>query len=88
MVNHVLAISGQEHDAGLAAGGRARSSRTTARAATARRGRGCARWARPKLTDAVWLYGGDAERIEETVRHRPLRRDAGLERGVPPGRAG
>ncbi|TNC64501.1 cytochrome-c oxidase, cbb3-type subunit III [Rubellimicrobium roseum] len=67
VVNHVLAISGQEHDAALAATG-AQVFTDNCSACHAEDGAGMRELGAPNLTDAVWLYGGTPERIEETVR--------------------
>jgi cytochrome c oxidase cbb3-type subunit 3 len=67
VVNHVLAISGQEHDAALAETGATVYADNCA-GCHAEAGEGMRELGAPNLTDAVWLYGGTAERIEETVR--------------------
>lgn len=67
VVNHVLAISGQEHDATLAAAG-ATVFLDNCAGCHGDAGTGMREVGAPDLTDAVWLYGGTAERIEETVR--------------------
>jgi cytochrome c oxidase cbb3-type subunit 3 len=67
VVNHVLAISGQEHDAGLAAAG-ATVFADNCSGCHGEKGEGMVEIGAPTLTDAVWLYGGSPERIEETVR--------------------
>jgi cytochrome c oxidase cbb3-type subunit 3 len=66
VVNHVLAISGQEHDATLAGAG-AQVFADNCSGCHGEKGEGMREMGAPMLTDAVWLYGGDAERIEETV---------------------
>lgn len=66
VVNHVLAISGQEHDAALAAAGEQvfldQCSGCHMEDGTGDRLQGA-----PNLTDAIWLYGGDADTLRETV---------------------
>jgi cytochrome c oxidase cbb3-type subunit III len=66
VVHHVLAISGQEHDAVLAAAGEQvfldQCSACHMEDGTGDRFQGA-----PNLTDAIWLYGGDAETLRETV---------------------
>jgi cytochrome c oxidase cbb3-type subunit 3 len=66
VVNHVLAISGQEHDAALADAGSQvfldQCSGCHMEDGTGDRFQGA-----PNLTDAIWLYGGDYDTIRETV---------------------
>jgi len=66
VVNHVLAISGQEHDAALATAGEQvfldQCSGCHMEDGTGDRFQGA-----PNLTDAIWLYGGDADTLRETV---------------------
>ena len=62
-------ISGQDHDAALAAAGRG-----AVRGAMFRPVTGTTAWATrdhgaPNLTDAIWLYGGSAERLTETITY-------------------
>lgn len=66
VVNHVLAISGQEHDAALAEAG-AQVFADNCSGCHGEKGEGMREMGAPNLTDAVWLYGGTPERIEETV---------------------
>lgn len=68
VVNYVLAISGQEHDAALAALGETVYLDNCA-ACHGDAGEGIRDLGAPTLNDAIWLYGGDAETIEETVRY-------------------
>jgi cytochrome c oxidase cbb3-type subunit 3 len=63
---HVLAISGQEHDATLAAAGATIFADNCA-ACHMEDGSGDRTQGAPKLTDAIWLYGGSREKIIETV---------------------
>ncbi|MCB2134901.1 MAG: cytochrome-c oxidase, cbb3-type subunit III [Rhodobacteraceae bacterium] len=66
VVNHVLKISGQDHDAGLAAEG-ATVFADNCSACHAEDGSGDRAQGAPNLTDAIWLYGGDAASLTETV---------------------
>lgn len=68
VVNHVLAISGQEHDAALAEDGELVFLDNCA-ACHGDNGEGMQDLGAPTLNDAIWLYGGDPETIEETVRY-------------------
>lgn len=67
VVNHVLAISGQPHDAALATAGAAVFADNCS-GCHGEAGEGMVEMGAPNLSDAVWLYGGSPERIEETVR--------------------
>ena len=66
VVNHVLAISGQEHDAALAAAGVTVFAANCA-VCHAENGTGDRAQGAPNLTDAIWQYPGDAATIAETV---------------------
>ena len=66
VAEHVLAISGQEHDAALAAQGATVFADNFA-ACHMEDGSGDRTQGAPKLTDAIWLYGGSREKIIETV---------------------
>lgn len=66
VAEHVLAISGQEHDAALAAEGATVFADNCA-ACHMEDGSGDRAQGAPKLTDAIWLYGGSREKIIETV---------------------
>lgn len=66
VVNHVLALSGQEHDAALAATGATVFADNCAVCHGAE-GRGDRAQGAPNLTDAIWLYAGDPATITETV---------------------
>ena len=68
VVEHVLALSGQEHDAALAAEGAVVFTDNCA-ACHAEDGSGDRAQGAPKLTDAIWLYGGSREAITETVTY-------------------
>jgi cytochrome c oxidase cbb3-type subunit III len=66
VAEHVLAISGQEHDAALATEGATLFADNCA-ACHMEDGSGDRAQGAPKLTDAIWLYGGSREKIIETV---------------------
>ena len=68
VVHYVRQISGQDHDVALAAAGDPLFLDNCASChgdnAMGNRDLGA-----PNLTDAIWLYGGDLESLEETVRY-------------------
>jgi len=66
VVAYVRRLSGQDHDAALAAAGETQFQ-TLCAACHGLDGKGMAAVGAPNLTDEVWLYGGDAETIRETV---------------------
>jgi cytochrome c oxidase cbb3-type subunit 3 len=66
VVEHVLALSGQEHDAALATEGAVVFADNCA-ACHMEDGAGDRTQGAPKLTDAIWLYGGSREAITYTV---------------------
>jgi cytochrome c oxidase cbb3-type subunit 3 len=66
VVEHVLAISGQEHDAALAAQG-ATIFMDNCTACHMENGTGDRAQGAPNLTDAIWLYGGARETITQSV---------------------
>ena len=68
VVNHVLAISGQEHDATLASAGE-QVFLDQCSSCHMENGMGDPSQGAPNLTDAIWLYGGDVEKLTETVTH-------------------
>jgi cytochrome c oxidase cbb3-type subunit III len=68
VVQHVLAISGQDHDAPLAQAGSEVFLNNCA-ACHGDAGMGDRNLGAPNLTDAIWLYGGDAVTLEQTVRY-------------------
>lgn len=68
VVEHVLAISGQEHDATLAAEGATVFADNCA-ACHMEAGEGDRTQGAPALNDAIWLYGGSREKIKETVTY-------------------
>ncbi|MEO0665893.1 MAG: cytochrome-c oxidase, cbb3-type subunit III [Pseudomonadota bacterium] len=66
VVEHVLAISGQDHDATLiAAGAEVFGAQCSSCHGTA--GMGDPTQGAPNLTDAIWLYGGSREDVTYTV---------------------
>ena len=66
LVNHVLAISGQDHDATLAATGATLFADNCA-ACHGEKAEGMRDQGAPMLSDAIWLYGGDAQTLTETI---------------------
>jgi cytochrome c oxidase cbb3-type subunit 3 len=67
VVEHVLAISGQEHDAALAAAGATVWMDAGCNACHMDDGSGDRTQGAPNLSDAIWLYGGSREQIRESV---------------------
>ena len=67
VVQHVLAISGQEHDATAAEAG-AQLYLDQCASCHMEDGEGNTLLGAPALNDAIWLYGGDAETITESVQ--------------------
>lgn len=67
VVEHVLAISGQEHDAALAAAGATVWMDAGCNACHMDDGSGDRTQGAPNLSDAIWLYGGSRELIRESV---------------------
>jgi cytochrome c oxidase cbb3-type subunit III len=61
-----MPVSGQEHDAALAAEG-ATVFADNCSACHGESGEGDRTQGAPKLTDAIWLYGGSRDKIVETV---------------------
>ncbi|WP_071673824.1 cytochrome-c oxidase, cbb3-type subunit III [Nioella nitratireducens] len=68
VVQYVRNISGQSHDADLAAAGEQVFLDNCAACHT-EDGTGDRMLGAPNLTDAIWLYGGDEATLEETVRN-------------------
>lgn len=66
VAEHVLAISGQDHDAAMAAEGATIFAENCA-ACHMEDGSGDRTQGAPRLNDAIWLYGGSREKIIETV---------------------
>jgi cytochrome c oxidase cbb3-type subunit 3 len=67
VVEHVLALSGQEHDAGLAAAGATVWADAGCGGCHMDDGTGDRTQGAPNLADAIWLYGGSREAIRESV---------------------
>jgi len=68
VVNHVLKIADEDHDAELAALGAVVFEDNCA-SCHGDEGKGDRDQGAPNLTDAIWLYGGDKETIRETVTY-------------------
>lgn len=68
VVQHVLAISGADHDAAMAATGATVYADNCA-SCHADDGTGDITQGAPNLTDAIWLYGGSKDQITETVKY-------------------
>ena len=68
VVEYVLAMSGQDHDAALAAPGETLFVEQCA-ACHGDDGKGLVEIGAPNLTDAIWLYGGDRASLTETVNN-------------------
>lgn len=66
LVNYVLSLSGADHDAALAAGA-AESYLDNCSACHGEEGLGDKYQGAPNLADAIWLYGGDADDVRETI---------------------
>lgn len=66
VVNHVMAISGQDHDAGLASAG-ATVFADNCSSCHMEDGTGDRMQGAPNLTDAIWLYGGDEASLTQSV---------------------
>jgi len=66
VVQHVLAISGQDHDAAMDKEG-AVIFADNCSSCHGEDGKGDQSLGAPNLTDAIWLYGGDRETITQTV---------------------
>lgn len=68
VVQYVLKISGQEHDAAMAAEGEVIFADNCA-ACHGEDGTGDRSQGAPNLTDAIWLYGGDVDTLTQTVTY-------------------
>jgi len=66
VANYVLSLSGRQHDAALAAAGKAKFAENCA-ACHMPDGTGMQAMGAPNLTDKVWLYGGSEATIIETI---------------------
>ncbi|WP_299730413.1 cytochrome-c oxidase, cbb3-type subunit III [uncultured Tateyamaria sp.] len=67
-VEYVLSISGQDHDASLAEQG-ATLFEEQCTACHGDAGEGMRDLGAPRLSDAIWLYGGDREALTETITY-------------------
>jgi cytochrome c oxidase cbb3-type subunit 3 len=67
VVAYLQKLSGQQHDAGLAAEGEQLFLTTGCIGCHGMDGKGMTAVGAPNLTDDVWLYGGDAATLKETV---------------------
>ncbi|MGB7243179.1 MAG: cytochrome-c oxidase, cbb3-type subunit III [Sulfitobacter sp.] len=65
-VNYLLKLSGQDHDAASAETGKVLYAEQCA-ACHGETGLGDIEQGAPNLSDAIWLYGGDAEALRETI---------------------
>lgn len=68
VVEYVLKLSGQEHEAALATAGEEIFVEQCV-ACHGDNGEGMQEVGAPRLTDAIWLYGGDREALNETVTY-------------------
>lgn len=68
VVQHVRALSGQDHDAALADAG-ATVFMDNCSACHGEDGTGDQYQGAPNLTDAIWLYGGDEDALKHTVTY-------------------
>ncbi len=68
VVEHVRAISGQDHDAAMAARGSVTYAQQCASCHGAD-GRGMREFGSPNLTDGIWLFGGDRESLRATLHN-------------------
>ena len=66
VVEYVLKISGQEHDAAAAAEGQTIFAEQCS-SCHGEKGEGLRDFGAPRLSDAIWLYGGDRQTLRETV---------------------
>jgi cytochrome c oxidase cbb3-type subunit 3 len=67
VVAHVQKLSGQPHDAALAAEGEQLYMTTGCNGCHGADGRGMTALGAPNLTDDVWLYGGDSASLSESI---------------------
>ena len=66
VVQHVRAISGQDHDAAQATAGAALFTENCA-SCHGEKGEGVREVGAPRLNDAIWLYGGDVDALTKSV---------------------
>jgi cytochrome c oxidase cbb3-type subunit 3 len=66
LANYVLSLSNSPHDAAKAAAGKPLF--TVCSACHGPEGKGSTIIGAPNLTDQIWLYGGDINTVEETIR--------------------
>ena len=66
LANYVLSLSGATHDAAKATAGK--SQFTVCAACHGPEGKGNPALGAPNLTDTIWLYGGDPESVETSIR--------------------
>jgi cytochrome c oxidase cbb3-type subunit 3 len=66
LANYALSLSGAPHDAAKAATGKALFA--VCSACHGAEGKGNPALGAPNLTDAIWLYGGDLETVETSIR--------------------
>ena len=66
LANYVLSLSGAPHDAAKADAGKALF--TVCAACHGPEGKGNPALGAPNLTDSIWLYGGNLETVETTIR--------------------
>ena len=66
LANYVLSLSGAPHDATKAIAGKALF--TVCAACHGPEGKGNPALGAPNLTDTIWLYGGDLESVESSIR--------------------
>ena len=69
VVAYVQKLSGQQHDAGLATEGEQLFMTTGCVGCHGMDGKGMAALGAPDLTDDVWLYGGDAAALRDSVAY-------------------
>ncbi|WP_299292676.1 cytochrome-c oxidase, cbb3-type subunit III [uncultured Tateyamaria sp.] len=67
-VEYVLQLSGQDHDAGLAGQGAVLFEEQCS-ACHGEAGEGIRDLGAPRLSDAIWLYGGDRETLTQTITY-------------------
>lgn len=68
LANHVVSLSGGDHDATLAAEGVELFADNCA-SCHGETGMGDREQGAPNLTDAIWLYGGDLDTVKETITY-------------------